>query len=93
MATESPALEYSEASRRRIPILLFIVLGVATLAFALLITVATIASGPVSRSADAVPQLVFFGTWPHNVVIFDAEAEKICGTIDLKTDAPRALIL
>ena len=37
MATQSPALEYSEAAPRRVPIVLFIVLGVATLIFALLL--------------------------------------------------------
>jgi len=37
MATESPALEYSKAAPRRIPIILFIVLGVATIVFALLL--------------------------------------------------------
>src|ERR1700736_3309607 len=37
MATENPALEYPEAAPRRIPIVLFIVLGVGTLVFALLL--------------------------------------------------------
>lgn len=37
MATETPALEYSEAAPRRIPIVLFIVLGVAAVAFVLLL--------------------------------------------------------
>lgn len=46
-----------------------------------------------TRAADSAQQLMFFGTWPHHVVVFDSAAEKIVGTIDLKTDAPRALIL
>jgi WD40 repeat protein len=42
---------------------------------------------------NSSPQLALFGTWPHNVVIFDSTAEKILGSIDLKTDAPRMLML
>jgi len=37
MATESPALEISEAAPRRVPLVLFIVLGVAAVVFALLL--------------------------------------------------------
>jgi hypothetical protein len=50
----------------------------------------------VSRAADAAassPQLAFFGTWPHTIVIFDSAAEKVVGNIELKTDAPRMLML
>ncbi len=42
---------------------------------------------------DSAQQLIFFGTWPHHVIVFDSAAEKIIDTIDLKTDAPRSLIL
>jgi hypothetical protein len=45
------------------------------------------------RAADISNQLIFFGTWPHQVVVFDSAQEKIVDTIDLKTDVPRALIL
>ena len=59
----------------------------------LLLAFVAIASCASARAADSTQQLIFFGTWPHHVVVFDSAAEKIVGTIDLKTDAPRALIL
>jgi len=59
----------------------------------LLLAFVAIASCASARVADSTQQLIFFGTWPHHVVVFDTAAEKIVGTIDLKTDAPRALIL
>jgi hypothetical protein len=46
-----------------------------------------------SCSAANAPQLVYFGTWPHEVVVFDAAEEKIVGAIELKTDVPRILLL
>ena len=46
-----------------------------------------------SRGASPAAQLTYFGTWPHQVVVFDAAQEKIVGTIDLKNDVPRALLL
>jgi len=57
--------------------------------------VAVIAPGPI-RAAEAThssPQIVFFGSWPHHVIVFDSAAEKILDAIDLKTDAPRLLLL
>lgn len=45
------------------------------------------------RAADSSSQLVFFGTWPHHVVVFDSATEKVVDNIDLKTDVPRTLIL
>jgi hypothetical protein len=45
------------------------------------------------RAADASSQLIFFGTWPHHVVVFDSAQEKIVDNIDLETDVPRTLIL
>src|SRR5258708_30992540 len=44
-------------------------------------------------TADTSTQLIFFGTWPHQVVVFDSAQEKIVDDIDLKTDVPRTLIL
>jgi len=44
-------------------------------------------------TADISTQLIFFGTWPHQVVVFDSAQEKIVDDIDLKTDVPRTLIL
>src|SRR6266436_7517488 len=44
-------------------------------------------------AADISSQLIFFGTWPHQVVVFDSAQEKIVDNIDLKTDVPRTLIL
>jgi DNA-binding beta-propeller fold protein YncE len=64
-----------------------------TVAPLLLLAFVEIASCASAQAADSTQQLIFFGTWPHNVVVFDSTAEKIVGTIDLKTDAPRALIL
>jgi DNA-binding beta-propeller fold protein YncE len=64
-----------------------------TVAPLLLLAFVAIASCASARAADSAQQLIFFGTWPHNVIVFDSAAEKIVGTIDLKTDAPRALIL
>lgn len=46
-----------------------------------------------SPAADTSSQLIFFGTWPHHVVVFDSAQEKIVDNIDLKTDVPRTLIL
>jgi hypothetical protein len=46
-----------------------------------------------SPAADTTSQLIFFGTWPHHVVVFDSAQEKIADNIDLKTDVPRTLIL
>ena len=46
-----------------------------------------------SEAAAATPQLVYFGTWPHEVVVFDASEEKVVTTIDLKNDVPRQLLL
>jgi hypothetical protein len=46
-----------------------------------------------ATTPDSAQQLIFFGTWPHHVIVFDSAAEKIVDTIDLKTDAPRSLIL
>jgi WD40 repeat protein len=46
-----------------------------------------------SPAADTTSQLIFFGTWPHHVVVFDSAQEKIVDNIDLKTDVPRMLIL
>src|SRR6266481_2132304 len=44
-------------------------------------------------AADTSSQLIFFGTWPHQVVVFDSSQEKIVDNIDLKSDVPRTLIL
>jgi WD40 repeat protein len=62
------------------------------LASAIFFFLAFLVSRPL-RAADAAPQLAFIGTWPHHVVIFDSASEKILGSIDLKTDAPRMLML
>jgi hypothetical protein len=46
-----------------------------------------------NTAADTSSQLIFFGTWPHQVVVFDSAQEQIVDNIDLKTDVPRTLIL
>jgi WD40 repeat protein len=50
-------------------------------------------AGSPGRAADDPAQLTYFGTWPHQVVMFDAAKEKIVGAIDLKNDVPRTLLL
>lgn len=45
------------------------------------------------RAESTPSQLVYFGTWPHRIVVFDTEQEKVVDTIDLKSDVPRTLIL
>jgi hypothetical protein len=51
-----------------------------------------VASIPI-RATAAGEQLTYFGVWPHHVVVFDATQEKVAGTIDLKGDVPRTLLL
>ena len=46
-----------------------------------------------TRATDTSSQLIFFGTWPHHLVVFDSAQEKIVDNIDLKSDVPRTLIL
>jgi DNA-binding beta-propeller fold protein YncE len=50
------------------------------------------ATSPIASAAND-SQLIFFGVWPHNVIVFDSAAEKVVDTIDLKADAPRMLML
>src|SRR4030088_2272948 len=40
-------------------------------------------------AADISSQLIFFGTWPHQVVVFDSAQEKIVDNIDLKPAVAR----
>jgi hypothetical protein len=54
---------------------------------------ALLLAAKAARAADTSSQLIFFGTWPHHVVVFDSAREKIVDNIDLKTDVPRTLIL
>ncbi|HEX8766396.1 MAG TPA: hypothetical protein VF740_14605 [Candidatus Acidoferrum sp.] len=44
-------------------------------------------------AANEGSQLTYFGAWPHQIVVFDAGQEKVVGTINLKNDVPRYLIL
>jgi hypothetical protein len=50
------------------------------------------ASSPIAHAANE-QQLIFFGVWPHDIIVFDSATEKIVDTINLKTDAPRMLVL
>jgi hypothetical protein len=54
---------------------------------------ALLLAAKANPTAEASSQLIFFGTWPHHVVVFDSAREKIVDNIDLKTDVPRTLIL
>lgn len=56
-------------------------------------SLAVLLTAKSGRAADTSRQLIFFGTWPHQVVVFDSAQEKIVDNIDLKTDVPRTLIL
>lgn len=56
-------------------------------------SLAVLLTAKSGRAADTSSQLIFFGTWPHQVVVFDSAQEKIVDNIDLKTDVPRTLIL
>jgi hypothetical protein len=38
-------------------------------------------------------QLLYIGTWPHQIIVFDSAQEKIVDRIELKTDIPRTLVL
>jgi hypothetical protein len=51
-----------------------------------------VAASP-GRAANGARQLVYFGTWPHQIVVFDSDREKIVDTLSLKNDVPRALLL
>ena len=46
-----------------------------------------------THAADNPSQLIFFGTWPHQIVVFDSAKDKIVDNIDLKNDVPRTLML
>jgi hypothetical protein len=60
---------------------------------ALFVAIAAIATAAPVRSVDSPAQLVFLGTWPHHIVVFDSTSEKILDAIDLKTDVPSILLL
>src|SRR5258707_13640306 len=80
----------SLAPRRRLKIgrsMLTHVSGFILACLALLLT------AKFTRATDTSSQLIFFGTWPHHLVVFDSAQEKIVDNIDLKSDVPRTLIL
>src|SRR5216684_3475764 len=59
----------------------------------ILACLALLLTAKFTRATDTSSQLIFFGTWPHHLVVFDSAQEKIVDNIDLKTDVPRTLIL
>src|SRR5260370_247803 len=59
----------------------------------ILACLALLLTAKFTRATDTSSQLIFFGTWPHHLVVFDSAQEKIVDDIDLKTDVPRTLIL
>src|SRR5260221_1457115 len=80
----------SLAPRRRLKIgrsMLTHVSGFILACLALLLT------AKFTRATDTSSQLIFFGTWPHHLVVFDSAQEKIVDNIDLKSEVPRKLIL
>jgi hypothetical protein len=52
-----------------------------------------LAAASAARAREAPAQWTYFGIWPHHIAVFDAVQEKIVGTIDVKTDVPRNLLL
>jgi WD40 repeat protein len=51
-------------------------------------------AGPAfAGPADNTQQLLYFATWPHQVVVFDAVQEKIVDQINLNTDIAQLLVL
>ena len=59
----------------------------------ILACLALLPTAKFTRATDTSSQLIFFGTWPHHLVVFDSAQEKIVDNIDLKSDVPRTLIL
>jgi WD40 repeat protein len=59
----------------------------------ILACLALLLTAKFTRATDSSSQLIFFGTWPHHLVVFDSAQEKIVDNIDLKSDVPRTLIL
>jgi len=59
----------------------------------ILACLALLLTAKFTRATDTSSQLIFFGTWPHHLVVFDSALEKIVDNIDLKSDVPRTLIL
>src|SRR5258708_28649854 len=59
----------------------------------ILACLALLLTAKFTRARDSSSQLIFFGTWPHHLVVFDSAQEKIVDNIDLKSDVPRTLIL
>jgi DNA-binding beta-propeller fold protein YncE len=59
----------------------------------ILACLALLLTAKFTRATDTSSQLIFFGTWPHHLVVFDSAQEKIVDNIDLKSDVPRTLIL
>ncbi len=51
------------------------------------------AGAAFAAPADSSGQLLYFGTWPHEIVVFDSEQEKVVDKIDLKTDVPQYVAL
>ncbi len=47
----------------------------------------------MAASACPAKTLLYLGTWPHTVVVIDESTYQIVNRIDLKTDAPRNLVL
>jgi hypothetical protein len=52
----------------------------------------------LTGAGPAVPagrggQLLYIGTWPHQIVVFDSAQEKIVDRIELNTDVARTLVL
>ena len=45
------------------------------------------------HAAAPAGHLTYLGAWPHQIIVFDSDKEKIVDQIDLKNDVPRSLVL
>jgi len=59
-----------------------------------LIALPALAAAPASAAAAAKPPaLLYLATWPHQIVVVDADKEKIVDRINVDTDVVRQLVL
>lgn len=57
------------------------------------VCLALVAAPLLAAPSNAGEQLIYFATWPHQVVVFDAVQEKIVDQINLNSDVAQLLLL
>jgi hypothetical protein len=65
----------------------------AAFAFALLSLSSGVSFAASATTANAGPQLMYLGVWPHTVLVMDSAQGKIIDKINLPTDIARVLVL